>query len=114
MFKPAIFFIYGLSCLLAVLMFSTGAVAEEEIISLNKATLEEIKVLFVDELDIPEKLAKSLVDFRNANGSFKTPEDLIRIPGMTQDFIEEINPQFMDGDVVFDPDAEPALAPSKC
>jgi competence protein ComEA len=34
---------------------------------------------------------------------------------MPQDFLEELNPQVTDdGDVVFDPDAEPALAPSKC
>lgn len=114
MFKSTAFFIYGLSCLLTVLLFSPGAMAGDKIISLNKANLEEIKALFVEELGLPEELAKSLVDFRNANGSFKTPEDLIKVPGMTQDFIEEINPQLIDNDIVFDPDAEPALAPSKC
>ena len=114
MFKSAAFFIYGLSCLLAILLFSPGAMAGNGIISLNKANLEEIKALFVEELGLPEELAKALVEFRNANGSFKTPEDLLKVPGMTQDFIEEINPQLIDNDVVFDPDAEPALAPSKC
>jgi competence protein ComEA len=34
---------------------------------------------------------------------------------MTQDLIEELNPVLDDNDdVVFDPEAEPALAPSKC
>lgn len=114
MFKPATLFIYGLSCLLAVLLFSPGVMAEDGIVSFNKATLEQITTLFVDELDLPETLAKALVEYRNANGNFKTPEDLIKVPGMTQDFVEEINPQLQDNDVVFDPDAEPALAPSKC
>ena len=59
-------------------------------------------------------LAQAIVDYRTANGPFKKPEDMIKVPGMTQDFIEELNPQVIDGDVVFDPDAEPALAPSKC
>jgi len=54
------------------------------------------------------------VKYREANGPYKYPEDLQKVPGMTQDFLEELNPQEMDGDVVFDPDAEPALAPSKC
>jgi hypothetical protein len=31
---------------------------------------------------------------------------------MTQDFLEELNPVEKDGDIGFDPDAEPALAPS--
>ena len=114
MFKPAALFIYGLSCLLAVLLFSPGVMAGDGIISLNKASFEEIKALFVDELDLPEELAKALIEYRKTNGSFKAPEDLIKVPGMTQDFIEEINPQLIDNDVVFDPDAEPALAPSKC
>jgi len=55
-----------------------------------------------------------MVDFRKANGPFKTSEQLTKVPGMTQDFLEEINPVEMDGDVVYDPDAAPALAPSKC
>ncbi len=113
MFKPARLLTYGIFCFLAVLLFSP-AMAGDGIISLNKADLQEIKALFVDELDLPEELARSLVEYRKANGSFKSPEDLIKVPGMTQDFIEEINPQLIDNDVVYDPDAEPALAPSKC
>lgn len=102
-----------------VMLFMTGIMAgnplyaEEGIISLNKGTLAELTVLFED-LDLPDALAKALVDFRKANGPFKTSEQLTKVPGMTQDFLEEINPVEMDGDVVYDPDAAPALAPSKC
>ncbi len=99
--------------LLTGVMLNTPLYAQDEIVSLNKATLSELKVLFED-LDLPENLARALVDFRSTNGPFKTSEQLTKIPGMTQDFLEEINPVEMDGDVVYDPDAAPALAPSKC
>jgi len=63
---------------------------------------------------ITEEIAKAIVDYREKNGAYKTSEDLLDVPGMTQDFMEELNPIVLDGDVVYDPDAEPALAPSKC
>lgn len=106
--------ILSIVCICLSISFFTGnALAEDEIVSLNKASLEEIKTLFED-LDLPAELAEAIVAYRKANGAFKTPETVVNVPGMTQDFIEELNPQEMDGDIVYDPDAEPALAPSKC
>jgi competence protein ComEA len=84
----------------------------EGVVSLNKATAEEI--MAIEDIDIPEELAKAIVDYRKTHGNFTKPEDLIKVPGMTQDFLEELNPVLLDGDIVYDPDAEPALAPSKC
>lgn len=86
--------------------------AEGKIVNLNTATVEEI--LAIEDIDVPEELAKAIVDYRKAHGPFKKPEDLQKVPGMTQDFLEDLNPVMKDGDVVYDPDAEPALAPSKC
>jgi len=100
--------------MLGAILCAGVASAESGIVNLNKATQEEISALFVDELGLPEGLAKALVDYRTANGPFKASDDLLKVPGMTQDFIEDINPQVKDGDVIYDPDAEPALAPSKC
>lgn len=96
------------------LLFAASAFADEDgIVSFNTATAE--KIMSIEDVDIPEELAKAIVDYRTANGPFKKAEDMLKVPGMTQDFIEELNPQVTDdGDVVFDPDAEPALAPSKC
>ncbi|WP_243545702.1 ComEA family DNA-binding protein [Pseudodesulfovibrio tunisiensis] len=100
-------------CLAALcLLFAATAFAGEGIVSFNTANIEEI--MSIEDVDIPESLAQAIVDYRTANGPFKKAEDMIKVPGMTQDFIEELNPQVIDGDVVFDPDAEPALAPSKC
>ena len=89
-----------------------NAWAGNGIVSLNKATVQEL--MNIEDLDFPEELARAIVEYRNAKGPYKHPEDLQDVPGMTQDFLEELNPQEMDGDVIYDPDAEPALAPSKC
>lgn len=91
----------------------SAAFAQDDIVSFNTASAEEI--MAIEDVDIPADIAKAIVDYRAANGPFKKAEDMIKVPGMTQDFIEELNPQVTDdGDVVFDPEAEPALAPSKC
>lgn len=90
----------------------TNADAEGGIVNLNTATVEEI--LAIEDIDVPEEIAKAIVDYRLKNGPFKKCEDLQKVPGMTQDFLEDLNPVMKDGDVVYDPDAEPALAPSKC
>lgn len=86
--------------------------AGEDVVSFNKSTVEEL--MSIELVDIPRELAESIVEYREEHGPFKTPDELSRVPGMTQDFLEELNPVMHDGDVVFDPMAEPALAPSKC
>ena len=97
----------------ACMLFAVSAFAQDDVVSFNTASIEEI--MAIEDVDIPEELAKSIVDYRTANGAFKKADDMVKVPGMTQDFLEELNPQVTDdGDVVFDPDAEPALAPSKC
>jgi competence protein ComEA len=98
--------------LVAIFFIPVAALCSDGIVSLNNATVEEI--MAIEDIDIPEELAKAIVDYRNKNGKFARPEDLIKVPGMTQDFLEELNPILLNGDVVYDPDAEPALAPSKC
>jgi len=90
----------------------TGPASADGIVSFNKATVEEL--MAIEDIDIPEELATAIVEYRKANGPFKEPDDLLNVPGMTQDFMEELNPALLDGDVVYDPEAEPALAPSKC
>ena len=94
-----------------IIMPAAGALAQG-IVSLNKATVEDL--MAIEDIDLTEEIAQAIVDYRKANGDFKKPEDLLKVPGMTQDFMEEINPVMVDGDVVYDPDAVPAMAPSKC
>jgi competence protein ComEA len=106
-FFTAIILVTGL------LGYSPAAFAQDEIVNLNKAGIEELTELF-EYLELSSGLAQAIVDYRNANGEFQTPDQMAKVPGMTQDFLEEINPVQKDGDIVYDPDAEPALAPSKC
>lgn len=105
--------------LILILFFLLGFVghvsaAKKNTISFNTATVEEL--LKIEDIDLPEFLAKSIVDYRKKNGRYKDPLDLRKVPGMTDYFFEELNPVMNDDetDVIYDPDAEPALAPSKC
>ncbi|MGE4293755.1 MAG: ComEA family DNA-binding protein [Desulfovibrio sp.] len=101
--------------LLALFLFGLGqsvCFAEEQVVSFNKATAEQL--VNMEDVKIPLELAKAIVTYREANGPFKTPEALLNVPGMTNDYLEMLNPVMKDGDVVHDPDAEAALAPSKC
>ena len=96
-----------------ILSFPSVSAAEEGIVNLNEASVKEM--LEIEDIDIPEEIAKAIVEFRTKNGPFKVPTDLRKVPGMTDDMYEEINPVVdEDGNVVYDPDAEPTLAPSKC
>jgi competence protein ComEA len=91
--------------LLAILVFLPAAGAgAEDIVSLNKATVEEL--MAIEDLELDEEIANAIVQYRLKNGEFKETEDLLEVPGMTEDWFEEINPVVLDGDIVYDPDAE--------
>lgn len=99
-------------CMVLALVLCAASAFAGGVVSLNKATAEELTN--IEDIDIPQSLAESIVKYRKDHGPFKRAEDLLKVPGMTQDFWEELNPQVRNGDVIYDPDAEPALAPSKC
>ena len=88
------------------------AQAEQKVLSLNKATVKEL--LGIEGFRLPESLAKSIVEYRTKNGPFKDPLQLRKVPGMTNVWFEKLNPVLKNGDVVYDPDADPVLSPSKC
>ena len=100
-------------CLLA--LPALPALAEGDIVSMNKASVEEL--LAIPETNMTKEQAEAIVDYRTKNGAFKFTDDLLRVPGMSNEVWQ--NMQLMetdDGDVVYDPDAEdmPTFAPSKC
>lgn len=82
------------------------------VVSFNKASAEQLANL--EDAKIPLELAKAIVKYREANGPFNSAESLSKVPGMTNDYLEMLNPVLRDGDVVHDPNAEATLAPSKC
>lgn len=74
---------------------------------------------------VTEELAEAIVEYREESGFFKKPEELLKVPGITQDVYETMDPQVgSEGDLYcvpseemedeFDEDEEPVLSPSKC
>lgn len=112
-------FIVGL-CSVAVVVFAlvllggtmSVAQAAQKVLSLNKATVKELGS--IEDFKLPDALCKAIVDYRTKNGPFKEPLQLRKVPGMTNAWFEKLNPTLKGGDVVYDPDAEPVLSPSKC
>ncbi len=96
-----------------VLLGGTVSVAQaQKVLSLNKATVKELQS--IEDFKLPDALCKAIVDYRTKNGPFKDPLQLRKVPGMTNAWFEKLNPVLKGGDVVYDPDAEPVLSPSKC
>jgi competence ComEA-like helix-hairpin-helix protein len=69
-----------------------------------------------------EDLAEAIIAYREKSGFFKKPEDLLKVPGITKDVYEKLNPRIgSEGDLFCvqkegseDEDEEPILSPSKC
>ncbi len=76
---------------------------ESEIVSFNKATVEQL--MAIEDVETPGKLAKAIVAYREKNGSFKYPTGLGQVPRMTNYMLEDLNPvETEDGDdIVFCP-----------
>ena len=90
-------------------------------IHLNIATVEQL--LKIEGMT--EELAEAIVDYRENSGFFKKPEDLLKVPRMTQEVFETLNPKVgSEGGLYCIPkegsedededDEEPVLSPSKC
>lgn len=73
---------------------------QDPYISFNKAPAEEfLKIMIVD---VPEAVARAIVSYREANGPYKQPEDLKKVPGMTEELYDALDPMEVDGDIVFE------------
>ena len=75
--------------LIAVLVFFSvclpGLWADDsQKININTATADELMSL----KGIGEKKAKAIVDFRENNGPFQQPEDIIKVPGIGSKTLE--------------------------
>jgi competence protein ComEA len=91
-----------LFCAALVAMASSFAAAStsDDFISFNTAPAE--RFMKIQVVDVPEALAKAIVSYRKANGPYKTPEDLKKVPGMTDEIYDILDPIEEDGDIVFE------------
>jgi competence ComEA-like helix-hairpin-helix protein len=65
------------------------AIAESPLpnaVNINTATVDELIAI----PNVGEKLARQIVDFRNTNGPFQRPEDLILVPGISDKRFRQI------------------------
>ena len=87
-------------------------------IDVNKATSEQLGKF----PGLTAALANSIVEYREKTGPFKTPEDLLKVKGVTKEILNKLNPKLEKGILYFTPPApasdeeeeEPRLKPSKC
>jgi competence protein ComEA len=87
-------------------------------IELNKATPEQLSKC----PGLSMALGKAIAEYRSKSGAFKTPEDLLKVKGVTKEILNKLNPK-SEKDIIYvtpaasssgDDDEEPSLKPSKC
>jgi competence ComEA-like helix-hairpin-helix protein len=94
-----------------------GGLGEKKV-HLNIATEEQLMKIE----GMTEDLAEAIVEYRETSGFFKKPEDLLKVPGMTKEIYDQLDPKVgAEGDLycvpkegMEDDEEEPILSPSKC
>lgn len=125
---------YRFSCLVAAILFtgmflSGSALAQGEG---HTGGLGEVRIQFnyasavnlAKAAGITPEIAEAICDYRDEDGFFTKPEDLLNVPGITEEVYEEIDPQVgTEGDLYTVPrpgeeleeeDEDIPLSPSKC
>lgn len=111
-FLTMVFFIVFLSFIFTVLILApkiTFAEVSEEAgsetkININTATQEEL----VQLKGIGEDLAKRVIEYREQNGPFEKIEDITKVKGLGEKFLEENNAQISIGEEVIE-EAKPDI-----
>jgi competence ComEA-like helix-hairpin-helix protein len=87
-------------------------------IDLNRASAEQIGKC----PGLTSSLANAIVEYRGKSGPFKSPEDLLKVKGITREILNKIKPKMDKGLLYITPaspasdedEDEPSLKPSKC
>jgi|GEM_PF-277478 len=78
-----------------VLVSGISALAKDEVkININKATVKELTKL----KKVGPKVAEKIVDFREKNGPFKKPEDIMKVSGIGPKIFEQNKDIIIIGD----------------
>lgn len=127
--KKNLKYIFGYLIVFLVVLMVGNAYAQhegglgEKKVHLNIADSD--KLMMIEGMT--EDLAEEIIAYREKVGFFKKPEDLLKVPGITKDIYNTLNPQTgSEGDLFciqkegdddndeYDDDEEPILSPSKC
>src|SRR5438552_12270038 len=93
--------------LLVTLLFSAFALAA---VNINTATKEELDAL----PEIGPVKAQAIIDYRKANGPFKTPEDIMKVNGIKEGTFAKVKAMIsVSGASTPVPGSAPAKADSK-
>jgi len=79
------------------------------VINVNTASEDQLRMLPL----IDEQLARSIVEYRNANGPFKSVEDLQNVKGMSKNRLDQMRQYLvLSGDTTFNPSLYKQSSPS--
>jgi len=103
--------------ILAIGLLLAGTAVGQTKVELNKATTDQLGRC----PGLNSALAKAIVEYRQKSGPFKTPEDLLKVKGITKAVLEKLKPKLEKDTLYVTPlppsdedEEEPSLKPSKC
>jgi competence protein ComEA len=79
--------------LLVVFAFAFASVSAQAAVDLNTATQAELENIN----GIGPKKAQAIIDFRKKNGSFKSVDDLDKVPGFGKKTVDEVKKDIVVG-----------------
>lgn len=95
-----------------LIVFTLGltAYAAQGVINVNKSTQEQLMML----PGIGEKTAKNIVAYRQANGPFRSIDDLSKVKGISKKKLNKLRPNLtLDGQNTYIPVDSPKVAGRK-
>lgn len=117
------FMIFGIALFSVAFLFNGMAVGQTKTpavkkVDVNKATMEQLGKL----PGLNATLAKNITEYREKSGPFKSPKDLLKVKGLTNEILNKLNPKLDKGILYIAPEdpysdedeEEPSLKPSKC
>ena len=81
-----VLFLSGVLCVTAT--FAAGKVKESEKVNINRTSISQLYGL----PGMTEQLAKAIIGYSMEEGRFDTLNDLLKVPGMTKEYLDRIAP----------------------